>query len=120
MAGSRLGGYRAAMWLLFAAGVLNLWSAVRNLRSGNSSSGALGLVIFFGCLAAGAWFGWRRASILAAERDRQSRSDAILLLVAELGKQGDEALERIAKQGGPAGEAAVMVLEGRRGRMKSS
>jgi hypothetical protein len=36
------------------------------------------------------------------------------MLAATLGEQDDTALERIKVQGGPAGEAAALILEGRR------
>ena len=116
MAGAPRGGYRAAMWLCFAVGLLNLWTAVRSARSGHASAGGTALVLFFVCLAAGAWFGWRRAVLIRAAQEQQSRGDAILLLVAELGRHEDTTLERIARQGGPAGEAAAMVIQGRRER----
>jgi len=116
MAGARGGGYRAAMWLCFAVGLLNLWTAVRSARSGRGSAGGTALLLFFVCLAAGAFFGWRRAQLIRGAQETQSRGDAILLLVAELGRHDDATLDRIARQGGPAGEAAAMVIQGRRER----
>ena len=40
----------------------------------------------------------------------------IVLLAAQLGHQSDEALTRIAGRGGPAAEAAALILRGRRER----
>jgi hypothetical protein len=37
----------------------------------------------------------------------------IVVIAAQLGKQNDATLERVAAKGGPAGEAARMILKGR-------
>ena len=118
MAASRLPLYRAGMWLLAVLGLLNLWIALDNARTGSSSSGLTALVIFFVCISAGGWLGLARARQLRLARDHQSRRDAILLLVAELSRHDDNTLAGIARHGGPAGEAAVIVLQGRREKTK--
>ena len=109
-------GYRAGMWLLFLLGMVNLIIAIRGLKRGAASGGILGLGIFFACVGLGGWLGLLGARKVRRSRDQQSRSDAILLLVSELGRHDDDTLNRIARQGGPAGEAALMVLQGRRER----
>ncbi len=48
------------------------------------------------------------------ERAREERSTMLLIMAAELGKQPDEALERVARQKGMAGEAAQGILAERR------
>jgi hypothetical protein len=40
----------------------------------------------------------------------------IVLLAAELGNKDDQTLETIAGRGGPAGDAANLILKGRRER----
>jgi hypothetical protein len=110
-------GYRIGMWLLFLVGLLNLIVSIRGLRSERAAgSGSVGLFIFFLCVGLGGWLGLLGARRISRGRDQQSRTDAILLLVSELGRHDDDTLQRIARQGGPAGEAAVMVLQGRRER----
>ncbi|MEO8030514.1 MAG: hypothetical protein ABI765_06680 [Gemmatimonadota bacterium] len=119
MAASRLPVYRAGMWLLFALGLLNLWVALQSARSGSKSGGLTALAIFFLCIAAGGWLGLLRARQFRRAREQQSRGDAILLLVTELKRHDEATLDRIARQGGPAGEAAVMVLQGRQEKTRS-
>jgi hypothetical protein len=110
-------GYRAGMWLLFLVGLVNLIVAIRALSSERAAgSGTVGLIVFFLCVALGGWLGLLGARRIRRARDRQSRTDAILLLVSELGRHDDDTLQRIVQQGGPAAEAAVMVLQGRRER----
>jgi len=117
MARPSVRGYRLGMWLLFLIGMVNLVVAVRGVRQGsNGMAGAFALLVFFLCIAGGAWLGLLGGRILRRARDQQSRTDAILLLVSELGRQDDDTLNRIARQGGPAAEAARMVLQGRRER----
>ncbi len=118
MATSQLPIYRAGMWLLFALGLLNLWVALQTARSGSKSGGLTALAIFFFCIAAGGWLGLLRARQFRRTREQQSRGDAILLLVTELTRHDEATLDRIARQGGPAGEAALIVLEGRRDKTK--
>lgn len=105
---------RGVMWLCFGLALLSLLGAITGAHNRASGAGASALLIFFCLIALGGVAGWMRARRLGAGRDQQSRSDAILLLVAELNRQNDETLERIARQGGPAGEAAQMVMQGRK------
>jgi hypothetical protein len=105
------------MWLLFMIGMVNLVVAMRGLRrEGGAQAGIAGLLIFFICIAIGGWLGLLGARIMRQARDQQSRTDAILLLVSELGRHDEVTLNRIGRQGGPAGEAALLVLQGRRER----
>ncbi|HKV75989.1 MAG TPA: hypothetical protein VJN95_15830 [Gemmatimonadales bacterium] len=109
-----VGGYRLGMWLLFIVGLVNLAVAVRGLLHGaNNLGGVFALAVFFVCIGGGAWLGFLGGRALRQARDQESRTDAILLLVSELGRQDDDTLNRIARQGGPAAEAARLVLQGR-------
>ena len=107
---------RGLMWLCFGVAALNLLGAIGQAHNGAGGAGATALLIFFCSIALAGLFGWMRARRLNVGRDQQSRSDAILLLVAELGRHDDATLDRIARQGGPAGEAAGMVMQGRKGK----
>jgi len=99
------------MWLLVVVGLVNLGIAVRGALGGKAiQSGVLGLVIFFACVTLGAWFGLAGARLVHEEHDRQNRQAMIVLMATELGRHGDDTLSRIARQGGPAGEAAGMLL----------
>jgi hypothetical protein len=60
------------------------------------------------------WLGTRAHRRALADRELESSRAIIVAIAAQLGKQPDETLERIRTQGGPAGEAAGMILQGRR------
>lgn len=62
---------------------------------------------------AAAWCGWKGHRIALEQRERASRSSMIVLLSAQLARQDDVVLETMVKRGGPAAEAAAMVLAGR-------
>ncbi|MFI5209075.1 MAG: hypothetical protein ACHQ2E_01405 [Gemmatimonadales bacterium] len=107
--------YRTFMWVLVVVGLVNLGIAVREALGGMAAqSGVLGLVIFFLCMALGAWLGLAGARLVREEHDRQNRQELLIVMATELGRHDDEALRRIVRQGGPAGEAASMLLKGRR------
>ena len=65
---------------------------------------------------AAAWCGWKGHRIALEQRERASRSGMIVLLSAQLARQDDVVLETMVKRGGPAAEAAAMVLAGRASR----
>ncbi len=106
--------YRRAMWLVTVFGLLALMLAI---------AGARGLLPVGLGIAGGAVFGISilLAGVLGIKMHRQALADRelaarramIVMLAATLGKQDDSALERIKTQGGPAGEAAALILEGR-------
>jgi hypothetical protein len=62
---------------------------------------------------AAAWCGWKGHRIAIEQRERASRSGMLVLIAAQLARQDDAALETMVKRGGPAAEAAAMVLAGR-------
>jgi hypothetical protein len=50
------------------------------------------------------------------QREVENYGSMLVIIAAQLKDQDDAVLERIVAKGGPAGEAATMVLEGRRER----
>ncbi len=72
--------------------------------------------MFLGLLLAASWTGVRAQRQAVADRERDSERAMVIVLAAQLGRQDDEALARMVKQGGPAGDAAAMILAGRRAR----
>jgi len=60
------------------------------------------------------WLGTRAHRRALADRELESGRAIIVAIAAQLGKQPDETLERIRTKGGPAGEAAGMILQGRK------
>lgn len=115
--GSTARAYRTAMWIVLVAGVLALGVAIAGLRGiVPARSGAVALFGFSLCLGLAAWFGLRSHRHTVAERELEESRTMLVLLAAQLGKQSNEALSRVSLSGGTAGEAAGMILEGRRGR----
>jgi hypothetical protein len=60
-----------------------------------------------------AWFGQQTHKRALADREKASGGAIIVAIAAQLGRQDDAALERIQAKGGPAGEAAALILQGR-------
>lgn len=101
--------------LLVALGCLALFLAatIGWLPRGLVPPATLG---FFAACAGAVWLGLRSHRQALADRDRESRLTLIVTMAAQLGKQDDETLRRIAGKSGPAGEAARMILTERRQR----
>lgn len=59
------------------------------------------------------WLGLKAHKKALEDRDRESGTAMILAIAVQLGKQDDASLEKIKAKGGPAGEAAGMILQGR-------
>ncbi len=71
------------------------------------------LLTFAAALAA-LWCGARGHRRALEDRERASRQAMVIALATQLGRQENEALERLARSGGPAGDAARLILKGRR------
>lgn len=107
-------------WVVLVLGLVVLgmiWMAVRGALP-RESMGSL-LTIFFALMAGATLLGLKSRRLAVADRERESRSAMIILIAAQLGRQDDDTLTRIVAKGGPAGEAAAMVLAGRREPRKS-
>ena len=111
---------RTVTWVVLLLGLVVLgtsWMAVRGMLP-RESLGSL-LTIFFALMTGAALLGAKCRRQAVADRERESRSAMIILIAAQLGRQDDGTLSRIAGKGGPAGEAAAMVLAARREPRKS-
>lgn len=109
--------YRSAMWMLVAVAVISYAVGIAGVK-GNVPrlAGLLGLSLGVATTAVAFFFGLRAHSRALADQDISSRRNMIVLLAAELGSKDDETLASIARRGGPAGEAATLILKGRRER----
>jgi hypothetical protein len=102
------------MWLVTACGVLALAVAIGGARGILPVAlGVAGAVLFAVTIALAGVLGLKMHRQALADREIAARRSMIVMLAATLGKQDDAALERIKTQGGPAGEAAALILEGR-------
>jgi len=69
--------------------------------------------LFIACALTSAWFGLKAHRRVLEDREKESGRAMIVAMAVQLGRQDDAALERIKAKGGPAGEAAGMILMGR-------
>ena len=89
-------------------------AAVAALRGALPRELAIPALYFaFAASLAAAWCGWKGHRIAIDQRERASRSGMIVLIAAQLARQDETTLEAMVKRGGPAAEAAAMVLAGR-------
>lgn len=107
--------YRALLYLCSIAGLVCFYVAYKGSRGGLSKEmgvtlALLGLV----CFLTGAWYGWRGAKIRIEERERKADALALVMLAAVLKDKSEEELQVAMTKGGPAGDAARLVLERRR------
>ncbi len=78
--------------------------------------GVAALYLCAACLITAVWLGVKGRRQRLEDRERQARLVMIVTIAAQLKTQDDAALQTIARKGGPAGEAAELVLHGRRER----
>ncbi|MCL4865260.1 MAG: hypothetical protein KJZ47_05150 [Gemmatimonadales bacterium] len=105
--------WRAAMWLLVGLATYWLVVTLRAVQAGERDGLASGLVWAGTCLALAGWIGIRNVRERTQAQESSTGSAAQMLLLAELGRQDDATLERMARAPGPASEAARMILQGR-------
>ena len=109
--------YRSAMWALagiavvaYAIGIAGVRGTVPRL------AGLLGLSLGVATTVVAFFFGLRAHNRALTDQEISSRRSMIVLLAAELGSKDDETLASIVRRGGPAAEAATLILKGRRDR----
>ena len=107
--------YRFGMWGLVALGLPGLFAAFLGARRIIPPPlGVAGGLTFLTCALLGALVGLQARRQMQLQRDRENYSTMLIILANQLRVQDDVVLQRIAGKGGPAGEAAEMVLQGRR------
>jgi hypothetical protein len=107
---------RAGVWgMIFIAGLALVLAFAGARRWVPRETMGSALLMFAGAALGAVWLGIKAHRRTLADRDRASGQAMIVLLAAQLGKQDDATLQRIAGKSGPAGEAARMILKGRRG-----
>ena len=78
------------------------------------------LLLFAGATIGAGWSGIKRHRRALADRERASGQFMIVAIAAQLGRQDEETLQKIVAKGGPAAEAAKMILAGRRQKARGS
>lgn len=74
------------------------------------------LLLLSAVFASAIWTGLHARREALAAREKASGGIMIVAIAAQLGRQDDATLERIQSKGGPAGEAAKMILTERKAR----
>lgn len=69
--------------------------------------------LFVGSALGTLWMGTKAHKRALEDREKEGGRFMIVSIAAQLAKQDDESLERIRARGGPAGEAAGLILVGR-------
>ena len=105
------------MWFFILLGLASLALALAGAR--RILPPVIGLVSlggFFFCLICAILLGYQSRQAALADRSGYAETSMLILMAGMLKNESDETLQRIADKGGPAGNAASMLLQKRRGR----
>src|SRR5689334_13992708 len=107
--------YRAFQWLFVMTAMACLWPAYQGVKGmiPEVMGLASGLASVL-CLFLAGWYGWKGAQIRIAESNRKADAVALITMAAFLKDKTEAELEAAVAKGGPAGDAAAMILERRR------
>ena len=104
------------MWVLLVLGLPLLGLAIAGLnRRVGPAVGMLGIAGFFACILSALLFGLRARRVAMEYRARNATGDMLVMMAGMLNREDDATLERIAAKGGPAGDAAALLLQNRKG-----
>ena len=113
--------YRRSMWLAVLLGIAGFTVGIAAIRGNVAPTlGTLGFFVGMGALGLAAWFGLQVRARTLADREREASGTLTVMLAAQLRDRDEATLESMAQRGGPAGEAARLILEGRRERRRPS
>jgi len=105
------------MWALAGVAVIAYGLGIAGVRGTVPRLlGLFGLSLGVATTVVAFFFGLRAHNRALADQEISSRRSMIVLLAAELGSKDDETLASIVRRGGPAAEAATLILKGRRER----
>jgi hypothetical protein len=103
------------MWFLILFGLALLMLALAGARGILPPVvGLFSLGGFFFCLMGAILLGYQSRRAALAERSGYAATSMLVMMAGMLKDETDETLQRIADQGGPAGDAASMILQNRR------
>lgn len=105
------------MWLLIAAAAGFLPPALAGVRGTVSTlTGVLSAFGFMICMCLAALVGLQGRRRVLEDRDRMAAGSMLVMMAGMLKPESTETLEKIAARGGPAAEAAELLLKQRRER----
>ena len=109
--------YRIGTWVFLVLGLPLLGLAAGGLkRLVPTAVGVLGITGFFACILMALLFGLRARRIALEDRARNAAGSMLVMMAGMLNRQDDATLENLAAKGGPAGEAAALLLQNRKSR----
>lgn len=115
MASSQASQYRALLWIFTGVGIFFFWPAYQGARGSIPASfGMMSGSVAVLCLFTGAYFGWKGAQIRIAERERKAEAIALVTIAAVLKDRDEVELVAVIAKGGPAAEAAKLILQRRK------
>ena len=106
---------RLAMWGMAGVAALLLLAAFAGARGWlPRATGAAALWLFGASVTLVLWLGFKTRVQALADRERESGQAMIVVIAAQLARQDDPTLEQMVRRGGPAADAARLILAGRR------
>ena len=121
MASSSASSYRGLLWLFTGAGLLCFWPIFEGARGHiPPSMGLLSGGIAVLCFMTGAYFGWKGAKLRIAEREKKADAVALIMMAATLKDREESELRAVIAKGGPAADAARLILERRKTGLRPS
>lgn len=111
---NQAGQYRAFLWLFTVVGASAIGLAFVEHEMMPPGMGIAASLAGIFAILIGGYFGWKGAQIRIAEREKKADAVALITLAAFLKDRSEEELTATAAKGGPAGEAAALILERRK------
>ncbi len=106
---------RATMWGMVGVSAVLLAVAFAGAKGWlPRGTGAAALWLLGASVTLVLWLGLKVRAQALADRDRESSQAMIVVIAAQLARQDDPTLEQIVRRGGPAADAARLILSGRR------
>lgn len=103
------------MWFFILLGLAMLTLALAGARGILPPVvGLISLGGFFFCLMCSILLGFQSRRAALGERSGHAATSMLIIMAGMLKDESDETLQRIAEKGGPAGDAASMILQNRR------
>jgi hypothetical protein len=113
----RARGLHAIMWVLLAFTVVLMLLGFGGTKGWVPVNiGISALILSFATALGAGWLAAKAHAHAIADREKQSHGTMIVAIAAQLGQQDDESLRKMQTRGGPAGEAARLILLGRQER----
>lgn len=107
--------YRVGMWTFLILAVPFLALAIAGARRVvDPAIGIISMAAFFVCLLAAVLMGYQSRRQALEMRQRKAAGSMLVIMAGMLNQEDDNTLAKIVAKGGPAGDAAAMILENRR------